>query len=54
MRSVVNITFPRRAAALFNQSVEPTRGSRCDQVAFVGLRRLPPVAHAFRWPLDTS
>src|SRR5207302_4144818 len=30
-----------------HQSVETTGGSRCAQVAFVGLWRLPPVAHAF-------
>jgi len=33
----------------FNQSVEHLTGSsRCAQVAFVGLWRLPPVAHAGR------
>jgi hypothetical protein len=32
-----------------NQSVEPTGGSRCAQIAFVSQWRLPPVAHAWRW-----
>jgi hypothetical protein len=31
-----------------NQSVEPTGGSRCAQIAFVSPCRLPPVAHAHR------
>jgi hypothetical protein len=33
-----------------NQSIEPTGGSRFCQAAFVSPRRLPPVAHARRWP----
>lgn len=32
-----------------NQSMEPTGGSRCAQIAVVSQRRLPPVAHARRY-----
>ena len=33
-----------------NHSVEPTGGSRFGQTTFVSHWRLPPVAHAERWP----
>jgi signal peptidase I len=36
-------------SAAFNQSVEPTGGSRYAQIAFVSCGRLPPEAHAWRW-----
>jgi len=32
----------------FNESVEPTGGSRYAETAFLSDWRLPPVAHAFR------
>jgi len=33
-----------------NKSVEPTGGSRYGWSVFLSLRRLPPVAHAWRSP----
>jgi hypothetical protein len=35
-----------------NQRVERTGGSRLAQLQFERQRRLPPVAHAFRWTLN--
>ena len=32
-----------------NNGVEPTGGSRFSRPAFLSHRRLPPVAHAWRW-----
>jgi hypothetical protein len=51
-RSPVDLTMTAREARpqqenSAKQSVEPTGGRRCAQIAFVSQRRLPPVAHAW-------
>ncbi len=38
----------------FNQSVQPTGGSRFAQSVFGRHRRLPPVADAWRWVTEAK